>query len=224
MQGTRYFWALAALTTFVAAASATNIVVNGSFEDTPLLPYNGGGVQWGVFSSIPGWQLSYGPAIEVMRSKPGGWLAAHGQQWLELDADTIPPTHTQGQIGVYQDLNTVSGAWYTLRFAFSPRPGWHPSGPELDGIRVYWDGNLIATVMGNGTSLTNTSWTYYTFTVKATSNLTRLEFQDASEFNNTYGAFLDDVSVELVPEPASFTALVAGIVALQRRRRCRARN
>jgi hypothetical protein len=212
--------AVVALSVLSAARAqlGPNLVVNGSFEDPVVNSPSG----WDVFPSIPGWTLSYGPAIEIQRQY-NGWSAAHGSQWVELDADTIPPTGTNGSIGIYQDIPTIPGAVYQLSFAFSPRPGYHPNDEPYDGVRVLWGGNHVATITADGRPLSQPNWVYYTYTLVASGTLTRLEFQDAGLYNNTYGAYIDDVRLYLVPEPASLIALATGVVGLvARRRRARA--
>ena len=208
--------AVVALSVLSAAHAQPNLVVNGSFEDPAL------NSSAAVFPSIPGWTLSYGPAIEIQRQNYG-WSAAHGSQWVELDADTIPPTGTNGSIGIYQNIPTTPGAVYQLSFAFSPRPGNRPDNEPYDGVRVLWGGNHVATITADGRRLSRPNWVYYTYTLVASGTLTRLEFQDAGLYNNTYGAYIDDVRLQLVPEPASLIALATGVVGLvARRRRARA--
>ena len=51
--------AVVALSVLSAAHAQLNLVVNGSFENPAL------NSSWDVFPSIPGWTLSYGPAIEI---------------------------------------------------------------------------------------------------------------------------------------------------------------
>ena len=200
--------AVVALSVLSAAHAQVNLVVNGSFEDPALTS------SWDVFPSIPGWTLSYGPAIEIQHQY-SGWSAAHGSQWVELDST--------GSSGIYQNIPTTPGAVYQLSFAFSPRPGYHPNDEPYDGVRVLWGGNHVATITADGRPLSQPNWVYYTYTLVASGTLTRLEFQDAGLYNNTYGAYIDDVRLYLVPEPASLIALATGVVGLvARRRRARA--
>ena len=204
--------AVVALSVLSAARAqlGPNLVVNGSFE-VPVVIQGA----WDYFPSIPGWTLSYGPAIEI-QCQYRGWSAAHGRQWVELDSNASS--------GIYQNIPTTPGAVYQLSFAFSPRPRNNPNDTEpYDGVRVLWGGNHVATITADGRPLSQPNWVYYTYTLVASGTLTRLEFQDAGAYSNSFGAFIDDVRLELVPEPASLIALATGVVGLvARRRRARA--
>ena len=164
--------AVVALSVLSAACAqlGPNLVVNGSFED----PVVTSPIRWDIFPSIPGWTLSYGSGIEIQRQY-NGWSAAHGSQWVELDA--------RGSIGIYQNIPTTSGAVYQLSFAFSPRPENRPDNEAYDGVRVLWGGNHVATITADGRSLSQPNWVYYTYTLVASGTLTRLEFQDAGLYN-----------------------------------------
>jgi len=140
----------------------------------------------------------------------GTWTAAEGLQWAELDANN--------SYGIYQDIPTTPNTVYTLKFAFATRGD---STEQYDGVRILWNGNLVDTIIRADRSGASTNWIYYTYTVIATGTLSRLEFQDAGAVSNSFGGFLDDVS--LVPEPASLVALAAGVIGLAARRRTRGR-
>lgn len=147
-----------------------NRVTNGSFESPAL--WSG---SWATRPSIPGWSAAYG-AIEVQNHVVGG--AASGNQHVELDA--------QGPSAIYQEIATVPGATYQLRFAFAARPG---SGPDENVLAVVWDGQLIDTL-----STGSAAWAYYTYPVIASGATTRVQFEDHG-IPSTQGTFLDNVSL-----------------------------
>src|SRR5450755_1099461 len=78
---------------------ASNIVLNGSFED-PAIP-NG---SFSLFTSIPNWSLASGPAIEIQNHVAG--TPFDGNQYVELDSTA--------ESAIFQDLTTVAGVQYFL--------------------------------------------------------------------------------------------------------------
>ena len=170
---------------------ASNIVVNGSFED-PALP-NG---SWSLFTTIPGWSLASGPYIEVQNHVTGD--PYDGNQFVELDSTA--------ESAIFQDLSTVAGVQYYLSFAFSARPG-----VPVNIMGVSWDGSPVTTVSADGSALSNTSWTVYSFTVAATQSTTRLQFSGLGP-SDGLGEYLDAVSVQQTPEPSSIMLCFGGLL------------
>lgn len=202
---------LSLIATLVAAGTtlADNIIINGDFE----LPAVTDSHNWDIFTSIPGWQLCRGPSMELQRGVRG-WDPAGGAQHLELDSDIDGPGGSlQGEdasSAIYQDLATEAGRFYELTFAFSPRPG-----VADNTLEILWDGSIIDTLTASGAGLSNTDWEYYTYDLSASSDLTRLEFGDRS-VSDSLGTFIDDVSVRVVPEPASLLLLFSGAILRRR--------
>ena len=166
------------------AATAPNIVVNGSFED-PVIPDG-----FTQLSSIPGCTVCQGPGtvVELNRNDPNIRPAAEGGQLTELDSDA--------SIGLCQTLATDAGRKYKLRFAFSPRPG---SGLAENQLEVSFGGVIVDVLVADGSSLCpggvcSTAFTYYEYVVTATGSSTVLKFRDVG-VSNSLGTVLDDVSV-----------------------------
>lgn len=163
--------------------AATNIVSNGSFEDPSL-----GFGTWSVYPSITGWTTTSGSGIEIQNHAAGD--PSDGDQLVELDSFS--------NSGMKQTLNTASGYIYTISFDYSPRPGVSASS---NGIDVYWDGNLIASITADGGP--NTIWTTYPYPVTATGSSTDLEFV-ATGTNDSLGGYLDSVSLVLSGCPEGY--------------------
>ena len=110
---------------------------------------------------------------------------------------------------MFQDIATITGASYTLSFAYSPRPG---TGNTND-IDVLWNGALLAALSGvNGGAANN--WTTYTYNLLGGLGATsRLTFNATGE-SDAFGGSLDNVNVSLVPEPSTYAMLLAGIGAM----------
>ncbi len=192
-----------------------NLILNDGFEGPPSVTHSTG---WDIFPNGAvglGWSVEWvnltspyqgvpRPAvanIEFHKSGnlpntsdiPNGWVAHSGQQYIELDSDW------NGHVGtlnnepalarIYQDIATVPGTKYELRYWHSYRPG-----VSNNTMNVKADGNLLRTVTANGTGQTNTNWVQYIDVFTATDNSTRIEFEGAGP-DDSLGIFLDDVNL-----------------------------
>ena len=168
------------------ASSSNNLLVNGSFEDSTLAPYDTG--RWGAFSSVPGWTAISGSVIELWNNLVGV-DATNGQNFGELD-------YLGAQDGFYQDVKTVAGQNYDLSFDARSRPGFDSSTTSMD---VLWNGSVVATVPPGD------SWQNYDFTVVGTGGQDRLTFREvAGQGSDGLGALYDNVA--LVAKPANTPA------------------
>jgi len=112
---------------------------------------------------------------------------------------------------LYQDLATIPGQVYQLRYAVAGWPLYQ--GPTT--LQTYWGGTLVATTVFDttGHSNENLGWIYVTNNVLATASTTRLWFANPA-YGTTTVPDLDAISV--VPADASPTACIgapAGIVS-----------
>lgn len=174
------------LTLATKPAEAANLVANPSFEE-PDIPSG----SFRFFSAIPGWNLLPGSrgSIEIQDNVAGS--AFDRSQFVELDSNAVS--------GIVQNLNTEIGKTYQLQFAFSPRPG-----VAQNLLNINWGGTLVDSLSANGTGLSNTNWQVYTYNLVATSTTTSLSFHNLNEFSNSFGSYIDAISVTArVPEPTS---------------------
>lgn len=197
----------------VKPAAAANMVVNGSFEDTLLTGgtniANGG---WGTYNQILGWKATDGGEIEIQRGAAGA--AQDGNQLTELDSHNYT---SQDTIGIFQDIATEIGSKYRLSFFYSPRPD---TAATENNFNVLF-GNVLNQTISGGAGGSQTNWLKYTVDIVATSNLSRLQFNYdvKNDLKNTYGSYIDNVSLETVPEPGTLLgiALVGLAVASKRK-------
>lgn len=191
---------LAILAACLAApfTAQANLINNGSFEQTGL---NNG--QWSVYHTVAGWQLG-GPGLELRNNVAGA--AYDGHNYAELDST--------GNSSIWQQMVTQSGLNYAVSFAYAPRAG---VGAASNGIDVYWDNTLLASLTGNGVGHNGNLWNVYTFFVTASGPLSTLRFV-ATGASDSLGGSLDAVSVN-VPEPAMLGLFGLGLLGLGLARR-----
>ncbi|MDD7912172.1 DUF5801 repeats-in-toxin domain-containing protein, partial [Pseudovibrio exalbescens] len=153
------------------AVPGENLIVNGSFEQPEL-----GNGKWSNYKDgegIEGWN---GTDVEIQNQYEGR-VASDGEQYLEIDA--------AGQVDtVSQSVQTEAGAQYELSFDIAAR------GDGAETIEVYWNGELLSAEQAVGSD-----WTTVSFVVTGTGGEDTLEFREPAGENNTYGGFIDNVSL-----------------------------
>lgn len=185
----------------VSPAAASNLVVNGSFEESPTLKDGG----WGTYDAIKGWTATTGGKIEVQRGAAG--KAYDGKQLVELDSHHYDKN--AAVLGLFQDLVTKPGQWYTLSFAYSARPNV----TAAENVFSVLFGNNFKQTVRAGAGSNQTNWNLFSVDVLATSELTRLQFNNEGS-RDTLGAYIDDVEVtaSAVPEPMTMAGMaIAGL-------------
>ena len=125
---------------------------------------------------------SFQPLMGVSRSFFWGLMEA---KW------PIRRSRPHASSGIVQDIETVAGQTYKVSFWFSPRPRRDAADNEM---AVFWDSLEVTSLTADGTSLSNTEWTYHEFDLTASGAVTRLAFHHTGR-SNSYGAYVDAVSV-----------------------------
>jgi hypothetical protein len=203
------FLAAAAMLSLSLSAHAANIVADSGFESA------GGGNEYFAGQSIDGgsWNVVTGSVFidNTTTSNPDPYVYA-GSNSLNLTG-----VNPGGFNSISQTLSTVAGTTYVLNF-------WANS-----------DSNNLFSILINGTPLAgspsmiidngfpnstnNTSlFQDYSDVFTATSSTTSLTFEDTSTpdplSTQTGSVMIDNVSVQMTPEPGSIVLLSSGILGL----------
>jgi choice-of-anchor C domain-containing protein len=165
-----------------------NIVADGSFE-TPSL--DGGSRLYGAGDSFDGWMVGSG-TIDHLGTF---WQAAAGSQSIDLNGND--------RGSVYQDLATVSGGRYRLRFATAGNADSVFPCPQGTVVTsVTWEGSEVARRSFDTTGRTEKTmgWQYLVYELTAAAATSRLQFASVSP-SGFCGPTLDDVRVDVIDLP-----------------------
>jgi len=166
--------------------TGNELVINGGFE-TPDVPTGG----WAVFpdASQTSWTVESGAGLEIQDHAAG--TPHGGNQLAELDSNNSS--------AISQMISTVAGKQYRLTLWYSPRPNV-PAGDNTIGVTVKVTSGgvtVIDDIIGaSSAGGSDTSWQKITYNFVATDASTKIMFSDMGNYNNSYGGYLDDISVK----------------------------
>jgi choice-of-anchor C domain-containing protein len=161
----------------VTVQERQNIVTNGDFEvpdaGSTFVTYRAG-------QSFGGWTVESGDIDHTGTL----WQAASGRQSVDLNRCSTGLIH--------QDLSTIPGQTYLLRFALAGNPDGEPAIKQMEAL---WDPTSVGRLSFDttGRSRSSMGWGHQQYTVVATASVTRLWFRSLTA--GCYGPVLDDVSV-----------------------------
>ena len=186
--------------------------------------------RWDTFSALPdgtghdSWTAT--PAEGGMDVLDGGVIPGvephSGIFYVELDSDT-------GDVGQCVGCNTnstmsqgvlLNPGHYLLSFYYRARPDVTPVQADDFQVSAYLDD--FSTLLVTASATTDLGWTLYTanFWI-STADSYDIIFR-AEGYENEYGGLIDTISLEEIPEPATYALVGAGLVGLflvRRRRR-----
>lgn len=177
----------------LALAAPTNLLINGSFEDTAMSTN-----AWSNFSGVSGWTAG-AAGVEVRNNVAG--TALDGSRFVELD--------TYANSSISQTISTVAGQWYSLSFAYSNRID---TAVSTNGLS--WSfGSASGTAAVQAQISGDNHWQLFSTQVQAQGSSMTLSFA-ATGTSDGLGTSLDKVSVSAVPEPQSYALMLAGLAAV----------
>ncbi len=168
-----------------STANFSVIVMNNSFESPHLEVIDAGERIFNVGDLFDGWTIESGNVRLT-----NAWQALLGTQSLDLNAT--------GAGAIYQDIPTVAGQAYTLRFVMAGNPN---GGNPVKEMEVWWGDTFLGiyTFDTTGHTATEMGWFTYEVPVVATGNATRLRFVSLTV--GEQGPVVDGVFVSEISSP-----------------------
>lgn len=198
---------------FATGASAA-IVVNGNFDGSTYVGPNGDIVPTGWTVGPPGSVSDSKVNVESTTNPPTFLGPESGADYVRFQSPS-----TNGRDCLYQDLTTVGGQQYVVSFWVAITST--SAGNNL-GLDVEWDENTAnQSQLGNSfyatpSNLGPVNYQQFSFVVKASTNLTRIDFHGI----DTNGSILlDNVQIASAPEPLSLVLFASGLLLFRLKRK-----
>jgi hypothetical protein len=175
-----------ALCTVAGCAMGANHVRNGSVEVPAVQGSNDDGRHLYWYERVPaGWAVpwSHNAGAALLKSRPGGWQAHSGSQFVEIES---------GYSGRFSQAIQTQPGVYRLRFAYAANPD--AIGPD-DSLRVRWNGTEVTFLDLESSTVASLEWQLFRYDVVATGENSILEFEDGYDGVPYAGAYLDSISL-----------------------------
>jgi hypothetical protein len=187
----------------MSAQAATNLIVNGSFEENVLTPGT-----WDTFfkSEVDGWTTGK-LGIELRNNVAG--VAQAGANFAELD--------TTANSWMSQKVTIITPGSYQLSFWYNSRAD---VSSRSDAISWSFGEGNAGVVRPSVPANPKDIWHQFSQTFALSAGEVTLRFK-ARGASDSVGGSLDNVSVTAVPEPDSYALMLAGLglmAAIARRR------
>jgi len=194
---------LLVLLAFTSNAHAT-LITNGDFETGKA----GAATGWHVYTSIDGWSTVSGYGIEVQNNSVV--TAQSGSHYVELDSHPRGSADKSTNSIMSQNVELFADTTYLLDFWYQARPG---VSDESNAI-FYGIENLFEEYVVPSSFVPYDIWTniQYEFNIGTTG--TYAVYFGAAGSANQLGGFIDNVTLNPVPEPSTLVLLGCGVLGL----------
>jgi hypothetical protein len=206
----------------MALASHANLLQNGSFENGAFVPSEPSSMLLGVGSTtITGWEVIDRGLAWDLTPNPYNLTATDGSYFLDLtgDIDNAPFA------GMQQTVATTIGGQYELTFDIGSDIYYDAIGSQgpvpLIPVSIFATAGSTSQLFTTPTPTGINEWHSFTLDFTATAASTTITLEGQATENIAYIG-LDNVSVELVPEPGTLALFAgSGLLALFGWRRSR---
>ncbi len=190
-----------------ASASATELLVNGSFEASS-----------DHYSTPSGWtNIGYTEGV-LTYSDIGNSIPSYdgGANFYSIGGTASNGYSGQGY-GIYQAVATAIGNAYELTVGLSSENG--PNLVDVLNVQIGSESNLV-TLASDSSSYFNKPFATYTFDYVATSSITTIAFTlfSSTDYGNNDplidGASFQQTAVGAVPEPSTWAMMILGFAGV----------
>ncbi len=213
---------LSAVAIIVGSAShaQTNLILNGGFE-APISDnqYGHPPATWFDEASFGGWTVEFG-SVDIGRDPTTWGYAYEGVQYVDLNG--------WHRGAIYQDISVPVGGPYVLRLALNGNYDGGTKDYRKARVELRQGANLV--FRGDYTHYYNQNlpfnrqeWRVFAQQLTLTAGTYRVRLESLESRHNFFGPVVDDIRLQMVPEPATLvlagSALPSLLLTLRRRRR-----